>query len=271
MPELPEVETTRAGVAPLVQGAKVLEVIVRTPKLRWPIPENLAQQLQNCTIVTVDRRAKYLLFDAGKGWLIIHLGMSGSLRLVRHGTPLVAHEHVDFVLDNGYLLRYRDPRRFGAVLWWPGSVTQHPLLSKLGPEPLSTAFNEDAWQQAVAKQGRGVKLALMDQAVVVGVGNIYANEALFRAGILPSRAANSRQAAEVARLIAEVKQVLIEAIAAGGSTLRDYVGGDGNAGYFQQNYWVYGRGGEVCRRCGGLVELQRQGQRATYFCRACQH
>lgn len=270
MPELPEVETTRAGVAPLVSGAQILDVTIRTPKLRWPIPSDLGTKLIGQTIHSIQRRAKYLLLDIGNGWLIIHLGMSGSLRLVRHGTPAVLHEHVDIILDNGYLLRLRDPRRFGAVLWWEGDITQHPLLNKLGPEPLTADFTSASWQKATSKQNRAVKLALMDQAVVVGVGNIYANEALFRSGILPTRAANQLTKPEIERLIAEVKLVLTEAIAAGGSTLRDYVGGDGHAGYFQQNYWAYGRAEEPCRRCGGLIESIRQGQRATFFCRSCQ-
>ena len=270
MPELPEVETTRAGIAPMITGTHILDVVIRTPKLRWPIPADLAEKLIGQTIKSIERRAKYLLLDMGQGWLIIHLGMSGSLRLVRHGTPNVAHEHVDLILDNGYLLRLRDPRRFGAVLWWAGDIKQHPLLGKLGPEPLTDNFSAESWKKATAKQNRAVKLALMDQAVVVGVGNIYANEALFRSAILPTRAANQLKPQEIDRLVKEVKQVLTEAIAAGGSTLRDYVGGDGNAGYFQQNYWAYGRAEEVCRRCGGLIESIRQGQRATFFCRGCQ-
>lgn len=270
MPELPEVETTRAGVAPLISGTQILDVMIRTPKLRWPIPIDLGEKLIGQTIKSIQRRAKYLLLEVGQGWLIVHLGMSGSLRLVRHGTPAIAHEHVDVILDNGYQLRLRDPRRFGAVLWWDGDITQHPLLSKLGPEPLTEDFNAETWKKATAKQNRAVKLALMDQAVVVGVGNIYANEALFRAAILPTRAANQLKAQEIDHLVAEVKLVLTEAIAAGGSTLRDYVGGDGNAGYFQQKYWAYGRAEEPCRRCGSLIESIRQGQRATFFCRSCQ-
>lgn len=275
MPELPEVETTRRGVEPSISGACISEVVVRNARLRWPVPEDLAAVLRGRRIASVQRRAKYLLFDihAGEhasGWLIVHLGMTGSLRVLPQVTPPRLHEHVDVVLDNGLLLRLRDPRRFGAVLWWPGDVTLHPLLSRLGPEPLSPDFSAASWSVAVLRRASAVKLALMDQAVVVGVGNIYSNEALFRSRIHPQRAANTLSAAEVERLVQEVKAVLAEAIAAGGSTLRDYVGGDGAAGYFQQNYWVYGRDGEVCRACGGLVEIMRQGQRSTFLCRVCQ-
>lgn len=275
MPELPEVETTRRGVEPPVSGACISEVVVRNARLRWPVPDDLAAVLCGGRIAGVQRRAKYLLFDIqaggrGSGWLIVHLGMTGSLRVLPQGTLPRLHEHVDVVLDNGLLLRLRDPRRFGAVLWWPGDVALHPLLRRLGPEPLSSEFSAASWSGAVARRASAVKLALMDQAVVVGVGNIYANEALFRARIHPQRAANTLSAVEVGRLVQEVKAVLTEAIAAGGSTLRDYVGGDGAAGYFQQNYWVYGRDGEQCRACGGLVEIMRQGQRSTFLCRICQ-
>lgn len=275
MPELPEVETTRRGVAPSITGACVTQVVVRNARLRWPVPEDLAALLCGRRVAGVQRRAKYLLFDIqegarASGWLIVHLGMSGSLRLLPQSTPPRPHEHVDVVLDNGLLLRLRDPRRFGAVLWWPGDASLHPLLCRLGPEPLSPAFNAAGWSGAVARRGSAVKLALMDQTVVVGVGNIYANEALFRARIHPLRPANTLLATEVERLVQEVKAVLTEAIAAGGSTLRDYVGGDGAAGYFQQNYWVYGRAGEACRACGGLIEIMRQGQRSTFACRTCQ-
>lgn len=270
MPELPEVETTRRGIMNAVVGATVTGVAVRVPKLRWAIPEDLGQKVIGLSIQQIIRRAKYLLFDFGSGWLIVHLGMTGSLRVLKHDEPVRQHEHFDLVLDNGFLLRLRDSRRFGAVLWWDGALEHHPLLRKLGPEPLSDDFSVKSWRNATVRRAQAVKLALMDQQVVVGVGNIYANEALFRAGIAPSRAANSLSEAEVGRLVDEVKAVLREAIAAGGSTLRDYVGGDGAAGYFQQYYWAYARAGEACRRCGGLIEQVRQGQRSTFFCRDCQ-
>lgn len=270
MPELPEVETTRRGIAPSVTGACVADVVVRNASLRWPVPDDLPALLQGCRLVDVQRRAKYLLLDFGRGWLVVHLGMTGSLRVLPADTPARLHEHVDVLFDNGLLLRLRDPRRFGAVLWWPGAIELHPLLQRLGPEPLSDAFTADYWLKASARRAQAVKLALMDQALVVGVGNIYANEALFRSRIHPQRAANSLRPADARRLVGEVKSVLQEAIAAGGSTLRDYVGGDGAAGYFQQNYWVYGRGGDVCRACGGLVEVMRLGQRSTFYCPTCQ-
>lgn len=275
MPELPEVETTRRGIEAAVHGVSVESVLVRESRLRWPVPDDLPQRMQGAQIRSLQRRAKYLLFDVltatgEAGWLIVHLGMTGSLRVLPVGTPVRPHEHVDVLLQGGVLLRLRDPRRFGAVLWWPGDYRQHPLLRHLGPEPLSPAFDSDWWRTATARRQQAVKLVLMDQAVVVGVGNIYANEALFRAGIRPQRPAASLSPHESERLVAEVKAVLTEAIAAGGSTLRDYVGGDGAAGWFQQQYWVYGRAGDVCRACGGLVEVQRLGQRSTFFCVHCQ-
>lgn len=275
MPELPEVETTRRGIAAAVSGATIEQVVVRNGRLRWPVPEDLPEQLAGARIQSLQRRAKYLLFDVLRadgrpGWLIVHLGMTGSLRILAAQVPARPHEHVDLVLATGQLLRLRDPRRFGAVLWWEGDIRQHALLRHLGPEPLSDQFNAEWWQQKTRQRRQAVKLVLMDQEVVVGVGNIYANEALFRAGILPQRLASSLRPSEVQRLLDEVRAVLQEAIAAGGSTLRDYVGGDGAAGYFQQNYFVYGRADEPCRRCGALLALQRLGGRSTFYCTHCQ-
>lgn len=269
MPELPEVETTRRGIEPFLAGQRVSRVLVREPRLRWPISEDLDARLSGQRIRAVERRAKYLLVHAEVGTLIAHLGMSGSLRLVPVGSPVGKHDHVDIELESGMALRYCDPRRFGAMLWSldPG---QHPLLQRLGPEPLTEAFDGDRLFRLSRKRSMAVKPFIMDNAVVVGVGNIYASEALFAAGIDPRREAGSISRARYLRLGEEIKRILARAIENGGTTLRDFVGGDGKPGYFQQQLFVYGRGGELCKACGtGLREL-RLGQRASVFCPACQ-
>ena len=270
MPELPEVETTLRGLAPHLTGQMVQNLIIRQPKLRWPVPDNLLQILRHQVIRSLRRRAKYLLLNFDHGTLILHLGMSGNLRILSSAVPPEKHDHFDLVLANGKIMRLRDPRRFGAVLWHVGELANHPLLAKLGPEPLLDEFDGEALYRATRARSAAIKLVIMDNQVVVGVGNIYANEALFRAGIKPQTAANSLSKIRCARLVAEIRDTLREAIELGGSSLRDYVDSDGKQGYFQQNYWVYGRTGLPCRRCGNTIRLIRQGQRASFYCAQCQ-
>ena len=268
MPELPEVEVTRRGLAPRISGRTISAVVVREPRMRWPVPRGL-QRLAGRTVRAVKRRGKYLLVDCGSGHLILHLGMSGSLRVLPTGTPPLKHDHFDLVFGER-TLRLRDPRRFGAVLWTEALPELHPLLAHLGVEPLSRAFDA-ARLHALSRGARvNVKQFLMDGRRVVGVGNIYASESLFRARISPRRRAGRLSLADCAALAREIKLTLREAIRAGGSTLRDFVGSDGAAGYFQQRYWVYDRAGQRCRRCGTEVRRIVQGQRATYYCSRCQ-
>lgn len=269
MPELPEVETTRRGIAPYLEGQRVSRVIVRERRLRWPIPEDLDVRLSGQLILQVDRRAKYLLLNAEVGTLISHLGMSGSLRLVECGLPAARHEHVDIELESGMALRYTDPRRFGAMLW-SQTPLEHELLRNLGPEPLTDAFEGERLFQMSRGRSMAVKPFIMDNAVVVGVGNIYATEALFAAGIDPRREAGSISRARYLRLAQEIKRILAIAIERGGTTLRDFVGGDGQPGYFQQELFVYGRGGEFCKVCGSTLREIRLGQRASVYCPRCQ-
>ena len=270
MPELPEVETTLRGLAPHLEGRRVASVVVRHPQLRWPVPENLPELLRGQTIRRLRRRAKYLLIEFDHGTLILHLGMSGSLRILPAKTPPEKHDHFDLVLANGKLMRLRDPRRFGAVLWHEGDAAQHPLLAALGPEPLEKGFDTERLYRATRNKTAAIKLVIMDNRVVVGVGNIYASEALFRAGIRPQLAAGRLGRERCAQLVKEIRATLREAIEKGGSTLRDFVGSDGRPGYFQQHYWVYGRAGEPCRRCGTPVKQLRQGQRSSFYCPKCQ-
>ena len=270
MPELPEVETTRRGIAPHVTGRRVVRMDVYDRRLRWPVPEGLEARIAGTTIDRVDRRSKYLLFRVGVGALIVHLGMTGTLRIFRPPPPRAMHDHVDIGLDDGSVLRYRDPRRFGAMLWMPSSATGHPLLASLGPEPFDVAFDADYLWRATRKRSAAIKLVLMDNHVVTGVGNIYANEALFRAGIRPSTAAHRLSKPRLARLVVAVRDVLSAAIAKGGSTLRDYVGSNGESGYFQLEYFVYGRGGAACRVCSSVIRQSRIGQRSTFRCPRCQ-
>ncbi len=270
MPELPEVETTLRGLAPHLTGQRIAGVAIRHPQLRWPIPRNLPKLLCGQTIRSIRRRAKYLFIECGNGTLILHLGMSGSLRILPADTLAEKHDHFDLLLAKGMLLRLRDPRRFGAVLWHEGDPAQHPLLARLGVEPLEKEFDAAYLHRATRKRSAAVKLVIMDSHVVVGVGNIYANEALFRAGIPPQLAANRLSLARCAQLVQTVRETLSEAIQMGGSSLRDYVDSNGNPGYFQQHYWVYGRAGEPCRVCGTLIKQIRQGQRSSFYCPCCQ-
>ena len=270
MPELPEVETTRRGITPGVLHRPVRAVVIRCPSLRWPIPLELAQLLPGTQFDRVDRRGKYLLLSNDKGHLIIHLGMSGSLRIVPASTPPGKHDHVDIIFTNNQVLRFTDPRRFGCLLWHTGSIQQHPLLSRLGPEPLTDSFDGNTLKAASRGKKIAVKNFIMDGAVVVGVGNIYANEALFNAGIHPTRAANRISLARYLELAKEIKMVLQNAINVGGTTLRDFTGSDGKPGYFKQSLKVYGRGGEACTECGLELTEIRLGQRSTVYCRHCQ-
>ncbi|WP_213662428.1 bifunctional DNA-formamidopyrimidine glycosylase/DNA-(apurinic or apyrimidinic site) lyase [Stutzerimonas stutzeri] len=269
MPELPEVETTRRGIAPHLVGQRVSRVIVRERRLRWPIPEDLDVRLSGQRIEAVERRAKYLLIRFEAGTLIAHLGMSGSLRMVEGALPPAKHEHVDLLLESGQALRYTDPRRFGALLWSDDPLN-HVLLASLGPEPLSEAFDGERLFQLSRGRSMAVKPFIMDNAVVVGVGNIYASEALFAAGIDPRRPAGGISRARYVKLADEIKRILALAIERGGTTLRDFVGGDGKPGYFQQELFVYGRGGEFCKHCGTTLREVRLGQRASVYCSRCQ-
>ena len=270
MPELPEVETTRRGVAPHVVGRRVVDVRVYDRRLRWPVPSDLLETLKGRAIDAVGRRSKYLLFRFGADTLLVHFGMTGSLRVYRHPPDRLPHDHVDLLFDDGTLLRYNDPRRFGAMLWVPGSAVLHPLLRNLGPEPFDAAFDANHFWRATRKRTAAIKLALMDNTLVVGVGNIYANESLFRAGIRPTTAAHRISRPRFARLVTEVRAVLTEAIAAGGSTLRDYVDASGEPGQFQLAYFVYGRDGDPCRVCGTPIRRRTVGGRASFYCVRCQ-
>jgi formamidopyrimidine-DNA glycosylase len=270
MPELPEVEITLRGLSPWLAGQRVENVVVRNPALRWPIPDNLPALLCGQTVRQLSRRAKYLLLAFDGGTLILHLGMSGSLRILPVGTAAEKHDHFDLLLESGMLMRLRDPRRFGAVLWHEGDVARHPLLAGLGPEPLGDEFDAAHLYRATRNKTAALKQVIMDSRVVVGVGNIYANEALFRAGIRPQLAAGKLSKPRASRLVEALRETLRDAIRAGGSTLRDFVGSDGNPGYFQQHYWVYGKKGEPCRACGTIIRQIRQGQRSSFYCPACQ-
>jgi len=270
MPELPEVETTRRGIEPYVTGCMVEKMIVRERRLRWPIKKGLEQQLRGQRIINVSRRGKYLLLHTQAGTLIIHLGMSGSLRILPKDTAPLKHDHVDIVLDNQQYLRLRDPRRFGCVFWTTADPLQHDLLKNLGPEPLSDAFDADYLYTTSRKRKVAIKQFIMNSHIVVGVGNIYANEALFLAGIRPGLAAGRLSKSRCQQLVEAIKSVLHQAIQQGGTTLRDFTASDGNPGYFQLQLNVYGRGGEPCSRCGTVIKCLHQGQRATYYCPKCQ-
>ncbi len=269
MPELPEVETTRRGLSPHVVGARVDTATVRDRRMRWPVEPGLEQRLRGQTVRQLDRRAKYLLFDFDKGQLMIHLGMSGSLRLVESHAEIGKHDHFDLSLDNGLIMRFRDPRRFGSIHWLP-IHGEHSLLAKLGPEPLSDELSAGYLFERSRGRSVAIKNFIMDNHVVVGVGNIYATEALFRAGISPKKAAGKVGLARYQRLEQAIRAVLSEAIQQGGTTLRDFVGGTGDAGYFSLSLQAYGREGEPCERCGTDMKGLRLGQRATVYCPKCQ-
>lgn len=269
MPELPEVETTLRGLAPHLRGKRVTGVTLRRPDLRWPIPPEIAGLLPGERITGLRRRAKYLLLDTAPGSALLHLGMSGSLRVLPARTPVGSHDHVDLALDSGKVLRFNDPRRFGCLLWQPAGTT-HELLAGLGPEPLSEDFSGDYLFERSRGRRASVKTFLMDQGIVVGVGNIYAAESLFRAGIAPGRAAGRVSRSRYDELAAAVRAILAHAIERGGTTLRDFISPDGAPGYFEQELFVYGREGEACRRCGANLKGNRLGNRATAWCSRCQ-
>jgi len=270
MPELPEVETTCQGITPHLLNQGITNVIVRQAKLRWAVPASLAAKLTGQTIVSINRRGKYLLIDTTNGTVIMHLGMSGSLRIVPSTTEPDKHDHLDIVLTNHHCLRLRDPRRFGAVLWKKENPLQHKLLINLGPEPLSDAFNGEYLFKASRHRKIAIKQFIMNSHIVVGVGNIYANEALFIAGIRPTIGTGRINRQRIDQLVGAIKLVLSKAIKAGGTTLRDFTASDGRPGYFQQQLNVYNRNNEPCPQCGNTIILRQQNQRASYYCRHCQ-
>lgn len=277
MPELPEVETTRRGLTPFVVGRAVSRVIVRERRLRWPVPRTLAQSMAQTTVKSLTRRGKYLLWECvgaspGRtGFLLSHLGMSGTLQTVSARTPLLKHDHLDIVFSDANIIRFNDPRRFGAMLWINGTETKHPLLDALGPEPLTDAFDGKHLYSASRGRTVSVKEFIMNGHIVVGVGNIYASEALFRAGINPQTAAGRISHLRYQRLADAIKATLAAAIDAGGSSLKDYFRADGTSGYFQNETRVYDREGQACVVCGSSIKSLRQGQRSTFFCPRCQH
>ena len=268
MPELPEVEITMRGITPLL-GQVVQTVHVRQPALRWPVPNHLSSTLPQQSLHKLERRAKYILAQFDTGTLILHLGMSGRLCLLPNFEPPQKHDHVDIQFQDGQLLRLRDPRRFGAVLW-AEDWKSHALIQTLGPEPLGETFNGDYLHQHMRTRTAAIKTTIMDSHLVVGVGNIYASESLFRAGINPKTPANKLSKPRCARLVQEIKATLSDAIQAGGSSLRDFFGADGNPGYFQQEYFVYGRTGKPCKICQKPIQLIKKGQRSTFYCAVCQ-
>jgi formamidopyrimidine-DNA glycosylase len=270
MPELPEVETTRKGIAPYVVGEVVKDIIIRQRQLRWPIPATLKRSLKNQLIRKLRRRAKYLLFYTDKGCMILHLGMSGSLRIINDKQTHEKHDHVDIIFESNHLLRFRDPRKFGSILWTKNDPLDHKLIHHLGPEPLSDEFNTDYLYARSRKRKQAIKVFIMNSPIVVGVGNIYASEALFRAGIKPTQKAGSVSKTRYEKLVIEIKSVLAEAIEKGGTTLRDFFNGDGKPGYFSQELQVYNREGESCKKCKRKIKMIRLGQRSTFYCSHCQ-
>ena len=270
MPELPEVETTRRGLTPHIKGKTIRAVIVRNKHLRWPVPASLARDLPGRQILDITRRAKYLLFRFDAGTLIVHLGMSGSLRVADCQQAAEKYDHVEIVLDTGLCLRLRDPRRFGAVLWTTKEPAQHKLLKDLGPEPLSDAFDGDYLYAKSRGRKSAIRDFLMNTKIIAGIGNIYANEALFHARIPPRCAAGKISRVRCAGLALAIRTTLEKAIHAGGTTLRDFRNGDGRPGYFQQSLYVYGRSGEPCGVCHTLVRGLRIGQRSAFYCPHCQ-
>ena len=270
MPELPEVETTCRGIAPHITACTILECVLRTAKLRFPLDPALCQLLPGLKIVAVERRAKYLLLRCDRGTIIIHLGMSGSLRMVAAGTTEKKHDHVDLIFSNGQCLRLTDPRKFGAFIYTDIDPHTHKLLNHLGPEPLMDKFSGEYLHERGKGKKQSIKQFIMDQKTVVGVGNIYASEALFKVGIRPDRSAGRVSLKRYQELSVAIKEILIKAIAAGGTTLNDFSQADGKPGYFKQQLQVYGRDGEPCVTCGQPLQSMRLGQRSTFFCVNCQ-
>ena len=269
-PELPEVETTRRGIEPHVAGRRIAALEIHEHRLRWPVPAGIAAAVAGQTVRAVERRAKYLLLRLDRGTLMLHLGMSGSLRVLAADVPRITHDHVDIRLDDGKLLRFNDPRRFGSLKLIEGALEDEPLLKHLAPEPLEPGFDGEYLFRITRRRRVGIKLLIMNGRLVTGVGNIYASEALFRARIRPKRAAKGLTRAECEALAKAIRAVLTMAIRFGGTTLRDYVSADGAPGYFKRKLYVYERAGEPCRRCGTPIRHLTQGQRSTYYCPSCQ-
>jgi formamidopyrimidine-DNA glycosylase len=270
MPELPEVETTRRGLVPHVVGRRIRDVVVRNHSLRWPVPRDLSRRLRGEQVLAIRRRGKYLLFDCPKGHLLAHLGMSGRLSIVPSSRKAEIHDHVDVRLEGDVTMRLTDPRRFGAMLWLAAPAEEHALLRGLGLEPLESGFNGTALRTLAKGRRVAVKQFLMNGRIVTGVGNIYASEALFEARVHPARRAGSISAQRWEAIAAAVRGTLERALAAGGSTLRDFASAEGRPGYFQNDFAVYGREGEPCKRCGTRIRADRQGQRSTFYCPRCQ-
>jgi formamidopyrimidine-DNA glycosylase len=270
VPELPEVETTRRGIEPHVVGQRITSLRVHDRRLRWPIDLAMVAAVAGRAILRAGRRAKYLLLETEAGTLILHLGMSGSLRVLPATTPRVAHDHVDIELDSGVTLRFNDPRRFGSLMFTTEDPARHPLLRSLAPEPLENEFDGEYLWKITRRRAVAIKQLIMNSRLVVGVGNIYASEALFRARVRPRRQARSLTRAECAKLARAIKATLNMAVKVGGTTLRDYVGADGNPGYFRQKLYVYERAGSPCRVCGKAIKQFTQGGRSTYWCTTCQ-
>ena len=270
MPELPEVETIRRGIEPLVMDRTIARVLFRVPRLRWPIPREWAETMVGQSVLDVERRAKYLLLRCTDGWILLHLGMSGHLRVVRSEAPAGRHDHVDIEFTDGSCLRFTDPRRFGAFLWTHAEPLLHPLLAGLGPEPFAQEVGGSYLYRLSRSRRAAVKAFIMDQRTMVGVGNIYATEALFRAGIHPARPAGNISKERYELLVLEIRRVLDEAIEAGGTSLRDFLNSEGKPGYFRLRLLIYGRQGEPCPGCGRPISLIRLSGRATTFCRHCQ-
>lgn len=270
MPEMPEVETTKRGISPHIDKQLVHNVIIRQHRLRWPIPDNLPALIKGEKINVISRRGKYLLFEFDHGTLLAHLGMSGSMRIVSPDTPILKHDHVDIVFANNKCLRYNDPRRFGAILWHDSQKNSHPLICKLGPEPLSLEFNSVSLFKTSRNRKTTIKQLIMNSHIVVGVGNIYATEALFMAKILPNKAAGEITKKQANKLVDAIKEILTKAITQGGTTLRDFVNADGKPGYFKQQLLVYGRENQPCVVCESPLKNLKISNRATVFCVECQ-
>lgn len=270
MPELPEVETTLRGIEPHIGGQMIKELVVRNRSLRWPVPANLEKILAGQTVNTLIRRGKYIIFQCDKGCVLLHLGMSGRIRILEKPQPPAKHDHVDIAFMNGKTLRFTDPRRFGALLYTDKNIAEHPLLRHLGPEPLTSAFNGEALAARATSRKLAVKSFIMDSKIVVGVGNIYAAEALFTAGIHPEFPAGKVSREKYDELVAAIKNILQHAIKRGGTTLKDFSQSDGKPGYFSIELQVYGKQNQPCPRCETTLELLKIGQRSTVFCPACQ-
>jgi formamidopyrimidine-DNA glycosylase len=269
MPELPEVETTRKGIEPHLVNNVIIEIRIYNGSLRWPVPASV-NALEGAVVSSVGRRGKYLLINVSAGTAIVHLGMSGSLRICDPKDDLRKHDHIELLINSGKCLRFHDPRRFGCFLWQATGEPLHKLLAKLGPEPLSDNFNAELLFKATRKRQVAIKNLIMNSAIVVGVGNIYASESLFMAGIRPSKAAKRLTQKECSKLVETIKLVLQRSITQGGTTLRDFVNSDGNPGYFAQSLQVYGREGESCRECDSVIIQKVLGQRSTFYCPQCQ-